>query len=1289
MLKLLEELSLEPSPQLHEILALTGEVHLYRQRDREATSKGASRASLLYAATLAEPGLLALLRQAGLAVSTWRRELNVQGFQAPAELAPAEEVPINPKYTASVLERYRERWPGRPLDGRGLAWGILATSETGRVGRYLRQADLDVGRARELVAEAVGISIERLESYSVTDLVRAIVIDAQQLALETGPGGLSLTTSFVVIAMARLGAKELAHDTSSFVYHNTAGFLWWAISGDSLEQAESKLTEYLSWYGDPTTASGARMRPNLMTGYTAGVLEAAKRLAVATRGSSTIHARHLLGGLLAFQPPQGFPEPGARTFLDQVGPGYEKLVEALLEYLRENAPETGGDDLDAWHEALRPGASRWRLDRVPGFDAEGFEGPDRLGIAPEVGAFASLIASKAVEPPLSIGLFGDWGSGKSFFMQKLKRRIEHLAEESAKCERRGRATAYHARIVQIEFNAWHYVEANLWASLATHIFESLHRFFRPRKGKDEDRKRWEQLLGKLDEATELQADAEAMLKEAEQERAAAVALQETKNLELQDVVSQVWTTLKKSYGDEIGRLEETLAFEEVRQLRETLLLRSSEARQLFEQLGIVRRSFLRGLSGKSALGALLLAVLLAVAILGLSSLAPAELERLGARIAELVALLGGLSGWLGTAVRKASCATGAMVSLGEGIRQLGQDDTERLKAAARGVGEARERVTEQRRRIAELRGELRQLRPSQRLASFLEDRASSSDYRKHLGLPAMIRRDFERLHELMYQPPRFAIPRAGNADLLDAREMPADLRVAVRQLDVPFLPAGASGPCVIVEQPGVHWRVRDREHSREIHLRRNGEQLEGHLRIYEPQGFSIPRQADPSSEDHASHLDQGKVPAALADELRRADSRLVDVGQDLEVIVEQPGLHWRIVDRSSAREIDLLLDGDHIEAELEHSLPRIDRIVLYIDDLDRCPPARVVQVLQAVYLLLAFPLFVVVVGVDARWVSRSLDRRYRALWRQDGREETASGGSGDRPADDAATPEDYLEKIFQIPFWLKKMDAETTGDYLRALVAMGSTGDGTAKGPVDAGPDPPPKATGGPAPPTPAPAAAPGGGTTATAGGLSQGAGGSGGGSTDPAASGSGATSGGALAGSGSGDGLSTGSGGPLSMSRTAENLDPKNLVLEGAERSFMIELRHVVGRSPRAVKRFVNVYRLVRAGIPDSRLRGFLGTDEEPGPYRVVLIFLAVGMGAPDLAEDLYKLVDRKPGGWSLGNLLQSIEDNDLSFKSYPEWLEACKLLSEGNLANSLVLADLKLFLSQARRYSFRFGRF
>src|SRR5262249_7011132 len=54
--------------------------------------------------------------------------------------------------------------------------------------------------------------------------------------------------------------------------------------------------------------------------------------------------------------------------------------------------------------------------------------------------------------------------------------------------------------------------------------------------------------------------------------------------------------------------------------------------------------------------------------------------------------------------------------------------------------------------------------------------------------------------------------------------------------------------------------------------------------------------------------------------------------------------------------------------------PPLERIVLYIDDLDRCPPRRVVEVLTAMQLLLALPLFV---AVDPRWLVRSLEHHHR------------------------------------------------------------------------------------------------------------------------------------------------------------------------------------------------------------------------------------------------------------------------------------------------------------------------
>jgi hypothetical protein len=63
----------------------------------------------------------------------------------------------------------------------------------------------------------------------------------------------------------------------------------------------------------------------------------------------------------------------------------------------------------------------------------------------------------------------------------------------------------------------------------------------------------------------------------------------------------------------------------------------------------------------------------------------------------------------------------------------------------------------------------------------------------------------------------------------------------------------------------------------------------------------------------------------------------------------------------------------------------VDRVILYIDDLDRCRPDDVVRVLQLVHMLLAFELFAVVVAVDARWVYASLAHSYKWLARGTGR----------------------------------------------------------------------------------------------------------------------------------------------------------------------------------------------------------------------------------------------------------------------------------------------------------------
>jgi KAP-like P-loop domain-containing protein len=98
---------------------------------------------------------------------------------------------------------------------------------------------------------------------------------------------------------------------------------------------------------------------------------------------------------------------------------------------------------------------------------------DFLKVSDEVNAFANLVASRNIFPPLAIGIFGEWGSGKTFFMERMKDAVDRISKNAAHNHQ-----MFHDRIVQIQFNAWHYIETNLWASLVEYIFRELDTWLR-------------------------------------------------------------------------------------------------------------------------------------------------------------------------------------------------------------------------------------------------------------------------------------------------------------------------------------------------------------------------------------------------------------------------------------------------------------------------------------------------------------------------------------------------------------------------------------------------------------------------------------------------------------------------------------------------------------------------------------------------------------------------------------------------------------------------------------------
>ncbi|MFG2950443.1 P-loop NTPase fold protein [Streptomyces adustus] len=234
--------------------------------------------------------------------------------------------------------------------------------------------------------------------------------------------------------------------------------------------------------------------------------------------------------------------------------------------------------------------------------------------------------------------------------------------------------------------------------------------------------------------------------------------------------------------------------------------------------------------------------------------------------------------------------------------------------------------------------------------------------------------------------------------------------------------------------------------------------------------------------------------------------------------------------------------------------PPLERIVLYIDDLDRCPPARVVDVLAAVHLMLALPLFVVVVAVDPRWLLSSLEHHYRELFAT---RDSTPGWAGTQ---DTATPLDYLDKIFQIPFVVPPTTPEKTARLITALLAATDEADPDGADPAD----------------------------------------------TQDA-----------------GQADAPGDFAGLETAREATPVPdvgrtPVQLQLTEREVAFMAQAGSLT-RTPRAAKKLINLYRLARIAVTPDDLATFVGTPQIPGEHQAVQILLALLVGSPGQAATVF----------------------------------------------------------------------
>lgn len=231
------------------------------------------------------------------------------------------------------------------------------------------------------------------------------------------------------------------------------------------------------------------------------------------------------------------------------------------------------------------------------------------------------------------------------------------------------------------------------------------------------------------------------------------------------------------------------------------------------------------------------------------------------------------------------------------------------------------------------------------------------------------------------------------------------------------------------------------------------------------------------------------------------------------------------------------------------NLPSIDRIILYVDDLDRCQPGQVVPVLQALALMLQLKLFVAVVAVDERWLMAALSIHYKDVI-------DAKGMAG---------PAQFLEKIFQIPFWLRPMQSadESYRKFIAHLVPEVVTGpqqtirvsetweEGTT--PDERGPWTREEAL-------------------------------------DP-------------------DELPQPEDEEMGA-QESRDATVQRVALTQPELEVLTALAPLAGGTPRALKRFVNLYRLMRSSRQGEALEQWLGDEETKGEFRYAAFALACHTG-------------------------------------------------------------------------------
>ncbi|MBN1207376.1 MAG: hypothetical protein JXB05_21025 [Myxococcaceae bacterium] len=429
------------------------------------------------------------------------------------------------------------------------------------------------------------------------------------------------------------------------------------------------------------------------------------------------------------------------TRLKDTSTPLEDVRDRWFEYVTREQDSQEHMDWKAWWEAAGvplPGPRR------AGYSTETDEGEDKLGVEAEAAAFARLILDEQVTPPLSIGLLGDWGSGKSFFIEQIKDQVAKL---------RGRPGLYE-HVVEIEFNAWHASDANLWASLVTSIFDEIWQKVAVEGTKADPAVARQKLLQELEQAG-------GAVHEAEGQVALARAALEEAEKDLEKRRDELaWSRYVKSVTVEgLQEIARRAGWQEPLQLINDVEGARRRLTQSGERLRLMVTSMVERPGMTVALPLVVVGGVVALALWGLQQV---ELQPALARLTRLIAALAGGLAALVTPLKAASAKVEKLVeSLGkieddydQALEEARKDPktagtASRVATARRELESAEATVIAARTHLAELQNQLAALDPGRRLGAFLQERVQSTQYRSQQGIISLVHKDFLQLSKRM------------------------------------------------------------------------------------------------------------------------------------------------------------------------------------------------------------------------------------------------------------------------------------------------------------------------------------------------------------------------------------------------------------------------------------------------------------------------------------------------------------------------------------------------------------